>query len=82
MKLGCPIRQTLAEQFATAARLYAETAVSLATMGKSGADYILLRDKTIEAQEHSTAAFRAFTEHVASHHCSGAVTSGEEHMTA
>ena len=51
-------------------------------MGKSGADYILLRDKTIEAQEHSTAAFRAFTEHVASHHCSGAVTSGEEHMTA
>jgi len=66
----CLTRQTLAEQFALAARLYAESAVKLTSLGKSEVDYIRLRDDTIEAQRHSEAAFRAFIQHVASHRCS------------
>jgi hypothetical protein len=40
----------LAEKFAVAARLYAESAVRLATSGKSDIDFTRLRDETIDAQ--------------------------------
>ena len=75
----CEIRRTLAEQFATTARLYAEIAVNLACSGTFGTDYDGLCGKTIEARERSDAAFRALTEHVALHQC-GTTAQSEQHI--
>jgi hypothetical protein len=69
MNSPCTIRRSLATEFAIAARLYAETAVRLATIGTSDTDFIRLRDDTIEAQRRSEAAFKDFTQHIASHQC-------------
>ena len=69
MNSPCMIRRSLAAEFAIAARLYAETAVRLATIGTSDTDYTRLSDDTIEAQRRSDAAFRNFIHHVASHQC-------------
>ena len=78
----CPIRRTLASQFAIAARQYAETAASLATLGESGIEYTRLCDQTLEAQARSEAALKAFTEHVASHQCGEVTQNGKEHLCA
>jgi hypothetical protein len=59
----------LGAEFATAARLYAEAATSLARFDHSESEYVLLLDQTVQAQDRSEAAFRAFKEHVASHEC-------------
>jgi hypothetical protein len=69
----------LAEKFAVAARLYAESAVCLATSGKSGADFIRLGQQTIEAQSLAEAACRAFMDHVGSHQCEEAMQNGNGH---
>jgi hypothetical protein len=69
MTPSCPTRRVLAERFATAARLYAESAVKLVSFEESRINYARLRNYAIRAQERSEAAFRAFTEHVASHQC-------------
>lgn len=78
----CPTRRTLAEQFASAARLYAESAVKLAILGKSGIDYIRLRDDTIDAQGRSEVAFRDFIQHVDSHQCGEGALNGRGHVYA
>jgi len=46
----CDIRRKLAEEFETAAPLYAESAIRLASSGKSGVDFVRPRDQTIEAR--------------------------------
>ena len=76
MTSSCAARRRLAEEFAFATRLYAESAVRLATSGKSGTNFTRLRDQTIDAQGRSEVAFRAFTEHVASHQCGEATQNG------
>ena len=81
MTSGCPTRRTLAQQFAISARLYSESAVALATLGKSGVDYNRLRTETIRVQERSETALRAFTEHVDLHHCGEAMQNGQEHLS-
>ena len=62
-------RKQLAEQFAIAAREYAEVAVAYVTLGGSG-DYLFMRKKAKEAQRCADAAFMAFEEHIDSHRCS------------
>ena len=69
MTSSCAVRRSLAEKFALATRQYAESAVGLAISGKSGIDFARLRDQTIKAQGRSEVAFRALSEHVASHQC-------------
>jgi hypothetical protein len=58
----------LGAEFATAARLYAEAATSLA-LDYSEIEYALLLDQTVQALTRAEDAFRAFKEHVASHEC-------------
>jgi hypothetical protein len=70
----------LAEKFALATRQYAESAVRLAISGKSGIDFTGLRDQTIKAQGRSEVAFRALSEHVASHQCGEATQNGQGHL--
>ena len=82
MTSSCAIRRSLAAKFATAARLHAETAVVLATLGKSGIEYNHLLEQTIEAQGRSEAAFRVFIEHVDAHQCGEALADGLEHLNA
>ena len=82
MTSSCAVRRGLAADFASAARLFAESAVLLATSGKSGIDYTSLCDQTIEAQGSAEVAFRAFKEHVASHQCGEATQNGLKHDTA
>ena len=77
MTSSCAVRRRLAEEFAFATRLYAESAVRLATSGKSGIDFTRVRDQTIKPQDRSEVAFRAFTEHVASHRCGEATQNGQ-----
>jgi hypothetical protein len=79
---SCVTRKSLAARFATAARLYAETATNLAILGKFGIEYTHLVNQTIEAQVRSDAAFRAFTEHVASHNCGDVPQNGQGHLYA
>jgi hypothetical protein len=69
----CEIRRKLAEQFATAARLYAERVVSLAS-NISDVDHARLSKNAHEAQDRSEAAFIAFEEHVRLHGCNGGGT--------
>jgi hypothetical protein len=76
MTSPCSVKRTLAEKFAVAVRLYAESAVCLATSEKSDIDFIHLSHQTIEAQSLSEAAFRAFMEHVASHQCAATTRNG------
>ena len=71
MNSSCFTRRSLAEQFAIAARLYAESAVHLASSETSGIEYTRLRHVTVLAQGDAQAAFRALTDHVAIHQCGG-----------
>jgi hypothetical protein len=66
--MSCAARRRLAAEFASAARLYAESAVRLATSDEPGIDYTSLC-QTLEAQNCLEVAFRVFMEHVASHPC-------------
>jgi hypothetical protein len=65
-KRCCEIRRKLAEEFATAARLYGERVVSLAS-NISKRDYVRLCKMAHEAQDRSEAAFIAFEEHLKLH---------------
>jgi hypothetical protein len=70
MDAYCELRRQLAEKFATAARLYAETVVLLARHPLDAEqDYNRLREATERALDRAKAAGVAFDEHVASHHC-------------
>jgi hypothetical protein len=80
MTSSCNVRNRLAEKFAVAARLYAESAVCLATSGKSGHDFTRLSKQTIEAQSHSEVAFKALMEHVASHPCGVPTQTANGHL--
>ena len=82
MTSSCAVRQRLAERFAFSTRLYAESAVRLATSGKAGIDFARLRDQTIEAHRRSEVAFMAFREHVASHQCGEATQTTTGHLHA
>ena len=77
MTSSCTVRRSLAEKFALATRQYAESAVGLAI---SGIDFARLRDQTIKAQGRAEVAFRALTEHVASHQCGEATQNGQGHL--
>jgi hypothetical protein len=66
---SCEVRRKLAEEFSTAARLYAEIVVNLAVSGITQADYTRLRKAAEEAQNRSQAASAAFEEHVDLHRC-------------
>ena len=80
MTSSCAVRRRLAEKFALATRQYAESAVCLAISGKFGIDFARLRDQTINAQGRAEVAFRALTEHVASHQCGEATQNGQGHL--
>src|SRR5215472_12655621 len=82
MTSSCAIRRRLAAEFSCAARLYAESAVHLATSGKSGIDYTRECARTLEAHGRSEVAFRAFAEHVTSHHCGEVTQNGQGHLYA
>jgi hypothetical protein len=71
----CEVRRQLAEQFAIAARLYAETVVDLTTIADiAQADYKRLCEAAEEAQRRSEAACVAFEEHVDSHRCAAYIS--------
>ena len=67
----CDIRRHLAEQFALAARLYAEAVVSLTIqfMPISSNEYNRLTEAAEEARRRAAATGIAFEEHVDSHGC-------------
>ena len=65
----CQVRRQLADDFATASRLYAEAVVILAGSVDSGAEFESLRKLAREAQERAETAREAFETHVVSHHC-------------
>ena len=70
MDVCCELRRQLAEQFATAARQYAETVVLLTRNPmKSEQAYNRLLEETRMAHNRSEAAAVAFEGHVASHQC-------------
>jgi hypothetical protein len=68
MEPCCEIRLKLAEEFATAARLYGECVVYLASSISNG-DYARLFKRTQDARDRADAAFVAFEEHVDLHRC-------------
>jgi hypothetical protein len=74
MEPGCHERRKLAEDFALAARLYAEAAVKLA-LSREG--YSRLSQITKDAQTRSVASYEALEEHIARHRCQGCGTSDE-----
>ena len=69
MKTCCKVRAGLAEEFCTAARLYAESVVLLAVSGITEREYIRLRRLAKEARSRADAACVAYEEHVELHRC-------------
>lgn len=66
----CEAGRQLAEQFATAARLYAETVVKLTSMREVPENrFRELCEGSDEALERAERAGAAFEKHVVSHHC-------------
>ena len=63
----CKLRRELAEAFATAARLYSESAVLLTTLVASETGFAHRCKLTHEAQRRSEEAFALYEEHVSSH---------------
>ena len=66
---GCDIRRKLAEELATAARLFSEPAVDLIISGLSENEYIRLRELAAAAQNRSEAALVYYEEQVDSRQC-------------
>ena len=66
---GCDIRRKLAEELATAARLFSEPAVDLIISGLSENEYIRLRELAAAAQNRSEAALVFYEEQVDSRQC-------------
>ena len=69
----CTLSRELADQFATAARLWAEAVVTLTAAAPriSRADYYQLRSDAAKAQMLAETARIAFEEHVNEHGCEG-----------
>jgi hypothetical protein len=66
----CEIRRLLGEQFAIAARVYAEMVVNFTMQSEmTEVDYEQSREAAAEARLRAYAAGLAFEEHVASHRC-------------
>ena len=79
----CPIARQLAEQFAIAARLYAEAVASLTShIAMSQTEYERLCRAAKDAHRRSEEMGRAFEEHVASHRCVGKNPQAESHGAA
>src|SRR5215469_4748812 len=72
----CERRRQLAIEFANAARLYSEAAVTLATSGLSEHGYAHFCKLTLKAQDRAEAAFASYEEHVDSHRCVGGHETG------
>jgi hypothetical protein len=69
---GCEIRRHLADEFATATRLYAEAVVEYTRSARVSQDeYHRLRHAAEAAQRRSEEARIAFEEHVSLHQCHG-----------
>jgi len=69
IKTCCALRRDLATEFATSARLFAETVVILICDGHPGSNFENLRMAMRRAQERAEEARVAFEEHVARHAC-------------
>ena len=71
MHNGCQVRLHLADEFATAARLYSEAVVALTgnSVSMSRNNYDRLLQDAAKARERSEAARIAFQEHVDWHRC-------------
>src|SRR5262245_8814713 len=69
MYTSCETQRRLAEQFSTAARLYAEAVTLLVRFAISQENYEQLREAVKTAHQRSDAAGRAFEEHVDLHGC-------------
>jgi hypothetical protein len=65
----CRARSELANQFAIAARLYAEAVVMLTRLSQER-DFSRIRQSAAAAQRRCEDARVAFEEHIDSHHCS------------
>jgi hypothetical protein len=66
----CSIHHQLAQEFATAARLYAEAVVLVTSLGAMpNPKYTRLRNDARAAQERAEIARVTFEEHVDSHPC-------------
>jgi hypothetical protein len=66
----CEIERRLAEQFATAARQYAEAVVALTVqIALSQSEYSRLRDATRTARQQVHSIGARYEEHVESHRC-------------
>ena len=66
----CEVRRRLAEEYATAARVYAEAVVMLTrNQANSHIDYSRLREAAEKARERSEATRVAFEEHIDLHQC-------------
>jgi hypothetical protein len=65
----CEVRRRLAEEFSTAARLYAEIVANLSTSGIAKDDWDRLCATVNEAHKRSETAFVAFDEHLDLHQC-------------
>jgi hypothetical protein len=66
---ACHIRRELADQFAIAARLYAEAVAVLTQTTHSKTDFERLRNGVREAHDLTEAARAAFEKHVLAHSC-------------
>jgi hypothetical protein len=74
MERCCELRQKLADEFATAARLYAEAVVALTRFPTTPqAKYDRFREKAEQAQVRVEQASTAFEEHVDLHRCTDAI---------
>ena len=71
----CENRKLLAEQFAIAARVYAEAVVDFAMREEmTDLDYERLRKAAADARLRAYAAGLAFEQHIASHYCNSPFT--------
>jgi hypothetical protein len=68
VRTGCQIRRKLAEEFATAARLYAE-AVSALAANSTDSRYSELLDRMKQALQDCEVTGIAFESHVRTHQC-------------
>jgi hypothetical protein len=72
----------LAEIFAVATRLYSESAVCLATSGKSGSDFTRLSRPDDRDADPRGNSIKTLREHVASHQCGEGSLNGKGHLNA
>ena len=82
MKRCCEVRRKLAEEFATAARLYAEAVVALTRFQTKEGEYDRCREAAEQAQVRTRQASAAFEEHEDSHRCASGDWTDADKSTA